>query len=100
MSYSEPSAVTEHMSYAEPYAVTIVTGAPSPPAPYTPPEYHPPRRCCDENAGAMTCVGIAAIISLVVCICCILPIVIFVIVWKQSVDTMDTLFNDDDVWGV
>jgi hypothetical protein len=36
---------------SEPYAVAIITGAPSPPAP---PEYQHPCRCCD-NTGAWTC---------------------------------------------
>jgi hypothetical protein len=81
---------------SEPYAAAIITGAPSPPAP---PEYqHPRRGCCCDNAGAWTCCGIATGVSLLVCICCIIPIIIILIIWKQSVDTFDTLFDDDSLF--
>jgi hypothetical protein len=96
---STATVKNEELAY-DPYAVAIITGAPSPPAQ---PEYQRPRQCCD-NAGAWTCCGIATLVSLLVCICCIIPIIAILIIWKQSVNNIDTLFEEDvwltdDVWN-
>lgn len=97
----QPTNNDGHYVTTKPYTVPPEAVAPPQPQYTVSPQLHGRQVARSRRRNCLICGSVAVTSGIAVCICCLLPLVIFLVVWFRMEKSMDASWNgyDDDGWN-